>query len=133
MIRPKPYLALVTALIAVAGCERQPVEARTPRAPSASINPVARVNLTVLGAVSGCGYVACGYHYRFDAYESTDADGSIVSYQWIENGVTVSTSATYYVTALRAYEACTGNQKGTLKVTDNNGDTGTVCYGYTPL
>src|SRR3712207_3162415 len=105
MTRSKPYLALMAGLIAVAGCDRQPVDVRTPEARRASINPVARVNLTVLGA-AGCSMGVCWYNYRFDAYESTDADGSIVSYQWIENGVTVSTSATYYVTALRAYEGC---------------------------
>lgn len=127
MIRTKRCLALVAALIGVAACDRQPVEVREPRAPSASINPVARVNLTVLGPNGG------GYDYRYDAYQSTDADGTIVSYQWIENGVTVSTSATYYVTALRAYESCSKPHQGTLKVTDNNGDIGTVCYSYTPL
>lgn len=127
MIRLMRSVALVATVIAVAGCDGQPVEAREPRAPSASINPVARVNLTVLGSNGG------GYDYRYDAYESTDADGTIVAYEWKEYGVVVSTSATYYVTALRAYESCTKPHQGTLKVTDNNGDVGTVCYSYTPL
>lgn len=127
MFQSKRYVALVATLIAVAGCDHQPVEVREPRAPRASINPVARVNLTVLGSNGG------GYDYRYDAYQSTDSDGTIVSYQWIEYGVTVSTSATYYVTALRAYESCSKPHQGTLKVTDNNGDVGTVCYSYTPL
>lgn len=93
--------------------------------------PVAKVNLTVLGTAY-CGPGACVYNYRYDAYESTDVDGTIVAYEWIENGYTVSTSSTYYVTALRAYEGCTGYQKATLKLTDHTGATHSVCYGYTP-
>jgi hypothetical protein len=132
MPRLNPALVLVAALALVAGCERQPTAA-SPTSARALLNsaPVAKVNLTVLGAAY-CQLGVCVYNYRYDAYESTDSDGTIVSYEWIEDGVTVSTSATYYVTALRAYEACTGLQRGTLKVTDNQGATGTVCYGYTP-
>lgn len=133
MTRSTKLLTLVAALIAVAGCDRQPVEARTPATARGNVTPVARVNLTVISKAYCGPDGTCGYNYRYDAYESTDSDGSIASYEWIENGVTVSTSATYYVTALRAYEGCTGGQLGTLRVTDNQGATASVCYGYSPL
>lgn len=92
---------------------------------------MAKVNLTVLGTAY-CSGGTCVYNYRYDGYESYDPDGSIVAYEWTENGSVVSSSATYNVTALRAYETCTGKPAvGTLKVTDNSGATATACYSYT--
>lgn len=134
-----PYVllaSLVAASLATAACESAPATAPSAdpsRVTVSSTNqpPVAQVNLTVLGT-SYCGPGACVYDYEYDAYESYDPDGSIVSYEWVENGATVSSTATYRVTALRAYETCTGTQLGTLIVTDDQGATGSACYGYTP-
>lgn len=125
---------LASALVlASAACDSPPTASTIEPPAGVQLNtaPVAKVNLTVLGTAY-CGPGACVYNYRYDAFESIDSDGTIVAYEWIENGYTVSTSSTYYVTALRAYEGCTGAQKGTLKVTDNTGATHSVCYGYTP-
>jgi YD repeat-containing protein len=125
---------LASALVlAPAACDSAPTASSIQAPTGVLLNtaPVAKVNLTVLGTAY-CGPGACVYDYRYDAFESTDADGTIVAYEWIENGYTVSTSSTYYVTALRAYEGCRGTQLGTLRVTDNTGATHSVCYGYTP-
>src|SRR5215203_1504594 len=89
MTRFKPYLALVAALVAAAGCDRQPTAVRTPGPAHATVAPVARVHLVVL-STAYCAGGTCGYNYRYDANLSTDADGTVVSYAWIENGVTVS-------------------------------------------
>lgn len=120
-------------LLASAACDQAPTAStiKPPTGVLLNTAPVAKVNLTVLGTAY-CDPGACVYNYRYDAFESTDSDGTIAAYEWIENGYTVSTSSTYYVTALRAYEGCTGAQQGTLKVTDNTGATHSVCYGYTP-
>lgn len=123
----------VALVLAPAACDSAPTASSIEAPTGVSLNtaPVAKVNLTVLGTAY-CGPGACVYNYKYDAFESIDVDGTIVAYEWIENGNTVSTSSTYYVTALRAYEACKGSQLGTLKVTDNTGATHSVCYGYTP-
>jgi hypothetical protein len=133
MTRFNSLLALL-ACAAVAGAWDTPSAGRgSPRAAvAANQPPVARVNLTVLSAAY-CQFGVCSYNYRYDAYESYDPDGTIVSYQWVENGSTVSGGATYNVyDALRAYEGCGGNEQGTLIVMDNQGATSSVCYGYTP-
>lgn len=102
-----------------------------PGAAAANQSPVAVVNLTVL-SVWFCDAGTCAYHYQFDGYQSSDPDGSIASYLWVENGVVVASGPTYLVDAIRAYEGCTGAQRGTLIVTDNQGATASACYGYAP-
>jgi hypothetical protein len=95
--------------------------------------PVAVVNLTVLGP-AGCGPGACWYDYEYDADQSYDPDGSIVSYEWkLNSGYVHSTTSHWYVEALRAYEGCSGTQRGKLIVTDNAGAADTACFGYTPV
>jgi hypothetical protein len=92
--------------------------------------PNAVVNVTVLG-VAFCTQI-CFWDHEFDAYQSSDPDGSIVAYKWVlENGYTASTGATMQMTSLRAYDYCGGNQQGKLIVTDNAGAADTACFGYT--
>lgn len=137
MRRTPLFLSLLAAVAVAVGCDSgtatAPAEPAS-RATASSTNqpPVAKVNLTVLGTWF-CELGTCAYHYEYDAYESYDPDGSIVDYQWIENGVVVATGPTYQVSALRAYEGCGGTQEGTLVVTDDQGATGSACYGYTPV
>ncbi|HEX8320643.1 hypothetical protein [Longimicrobium sp.] len=132
MFRPRIFVALAAAALSVAAaCDSAPMASAAASAPSLLVAPTSQVNLTVLGTAY-CGPGACVHNYRFDAWESTDSDGTIVAYEWKEGGTVVSTSSTYYVTALRAYETCSREVQGTLKVTDNDGNTHTDCYSYTP-
>lgn len=129
--------ALVVLASALAGCDAAHTPVETPADPLRSSftnqSPVAIVKLTVLG-VAGCGPGACWYDYEYNAHSSYDPDGSIVSYRWEEDGNLVSTSATRYVTALRAYDSCGGAWvQGKLIVTDNLGAADTACYNYTPV
>lgn len=95
--------------------------------------PNAVVNLTVLGT-AGCQTGVCWYNYEYDAYQSSDPDGTIASYKWVLNdGTVVSNSATWQTTALRAYEGCAGTTRGKLIVTDNAGAADTACFGFTPV
>ncbi|HEY0025276.1 MAG TPA: hypothetical protein VGB24_20345 [Longimicrobium sp.] len=134
MSRTRTSLSMLAAVLALGtgACDSAPTATAEGTSASLTLNqaPVAVVNLTLLGTAYCSG--TCVYNYRYDGYESYDPDGSIVAYEWKEGGSVVSTSATYNLTALRAYEACTGKPAvGTLKVTDNSGATATACYSYT--
>lgn len=137
MLRTIRRLAPLAALaVLAAGCDQPSPTAVAPtKGPAKTVTtnqpPVAVVNLTVLGAAY-CQLGTCTYNYRYDSYESYDPDGSIVSVEWKVNGSLLTTAPTWTLTALRAYEACTGTTRGTLTVTDNEGATSTVCFGYTP-
>jgi hypothetical protein len=135
----KPFLAVAAAavLTAAAACADGGVapEAAGARAILQSTNqpPVAAFTLTNLG-LAFCGPGACAYNYRYDGSSSYDPDGSIASYAWRENGVTVRSTSTRSVTAVRAYRDCEGGiQEGWLVVTDNAGAQDSVCYSYSPV
>jgi len=128
MFRTRTSLSMLAAVLALGACDSAPTATAEGTTASLNLNqaPVAKVNLTVLGTAY-CSLGTCVYNYRYDGYESFDPDGSIVAYEWKEGSTVVSTSATYNVTALRAYETCTGKPAvGTLKVTDNSGATATA-------
>lgn len=136
MLRHFRRLAPLAVLaVLAAGCEgSNPTAAAPSAAPAKALltnqAPTAVANLTVV-STQYCQAGTCVYNYKYDAFQSSDPDGTIVAYQWKVDGSVVSTSATWNVTALRAYEACTGNSRGVLTVTDNEGATGTVCFGLT--
>ena len=135
MLRILRRLAPIAALaVLAAACDRAaPTEAApdsAPRRNSFNQAPVAVVNLTLLGTAT-CQSGVCTYNYKYDSDESYDPDGSIVSVQWTVNGSFLTNSNTWNVTALRAYETCRGTSQGTLTVTDDQGATNTVCFGYT--
>lgn len=141
MRSPKPLLsAVAAAALVVAGvaCGADTTTAPTvaPGQPARLLTnqpPVAVVNLTVLGT-AGCGPGACAYNYKYDAFQSYDPDGSIVSYKWVlDNGTVKSSSSSWNLTALRAYEDCGGYYEGVLIVTDNAGAADSACFSYSPV
>jgi|GEM_PF-4741185 len=127
----------VLGLFAFAGCAEGTATApeeglRDVAARSTNQPPIAVVNLTLLG-VNHCGPGACVYDYEYDSHQSYDPDGSIVSQLWVMSDGYQRTSASWEVSALRAYQSCTGSYKGKLIVTDNLGAADTTCFGYTPV
>lgn len=128
--------AVIILIAANVACERDIPVLIAPDGADASLltnqPPTAVVNMTILDQ-AGCGGGACWWNYRYDAFQSSDPDGTIVSYKWIENGATVSNSDTYFLTATRAYEFCGhGPQEGFLIVTDDQAAADTACYSYAP-
>jgi hypothetical protein len=139
MRNPKPLrfaLAAAASVVIGAACGAETAPTAAPGQPARLLTnqpPVAVVNLTVLGA-AGCGPGACWYNYKYDALQSYDPDGSIVSYKWVlTSGTVKSNSSSWNLTALRAYEDCGGYQEGWLIVTDNAGAADSACFSYTPV
>lgn len=130
-MRRTPLLAAsLAAVLALAGCEAAPTASAESSAPLLTLNqaPVADYKLSVLRANGG------GYDYKADGSLSYDPDGSIVAYEWTENGSVISRNSSITFTALRAYDVCdAGWQNVYLKVTDDDGATATACLSYTPL
>lgn len=132
---------VLSAALSLAACDEAPTTPAAAGAGSvtvASTNqpPVAKYTLQVLNGGS-CSFGANPCTYVANASTSYDPDGSIVQYEWVENGTTISYQSSIQFSALRAYNACsTGPTSKTriyLTVTDNLGATGSACLEYTPF
>jgi hypothetical protein len=129
------------AALSPAACDRAPTTPSAAGASSvtaASTNqlPVAQIKLQVLNAGS-CSFGANPCSYVANASTSYDPDGSIVQYEWFENGTNIGTGPSLSFSALRAYNPCATSPSSKtrvyLTVTDNLGATGSACLEYTPF
>jgi hypothetical protein len=133
---------VLSAAFSVAACDAVPTTPSVAGASSATVAstnqpPIAQYRLKVLNA-GACSFGSNPCSYEADASTSYDPDGSIVHYQWVENGTTISTNPIIQFEALRAYNNCgtgsTTKVRVYLTVTDNLGATGSsACLEYTPF